>query len=87
MFKVFNGVIEDAEYLMNAAIIVMATWFVVWTWFRTKALVPTLGALLLGAVVIFGVSGFDTTLKNRIDEDVDRYSEEPDPRQGGRAGG
>ena len=73
MFNVFNGAINDARTLLTAAIGVVAIWFVAWTWFRTKALVPTLGALLLGAVVIFGVTQF-TFLSNQVQQDVDRYS-------------
>jgi fatty acid desaturase len=73
MFNVFNGAINDARTLLTAAIGVVAIWFVAWTWFRTKALVPTLGALLLGAIVIFGVTQF-TFLSNQVQQDVDRYS-------------
>jgi fatty acid desaturase len=79
MFDVFDGVIRDTRTLLTAAIGVVAIWFVAWTWFRTKALVPTLGALLVSAVVIFGVTNF-STLTDRIEHDVDT-------RYGGSGGG
>lgn len=83
MFDVFNGVVADTRTLLTAAIGVVAIWFVAWTWFRSKSLVPTLGALLLGAVVIFGITRMDT-LTNRIQDDVTRYSE--NEGGGGRRG-
>jgi hypothetical protein len=73
VFDVFRGVIDDAQTLLIAAISVVAIWFVAWTWFRSKALVPTLGALLLGAIVIFGVTRMPV-LTDRVGQDVDRYS-------------
>jgi hypothetical protein len=82
VFNVFNGVVRDTRTLLTAAIGVVAIWFVAWTWFRSKALVPTLGALLLGAIVIFGVTKM-STLTDRIQEDVDRYSQDGG---GGRRG-
>lgn len=84
MFDVFDGVIRDARFLLTAAISVVAIWFVAWTWFRTKALVPTLGSLLLSAVVIFGVTNLPA-LTDRIEQDVDRYG--GDDSSGGRRGG
>jgi hypothetical protein len=84
VFRVFNGVVDDLKSVLESAIVAMAIWFVAWTWFRTKALVPTLSSLLLGAIVIYGVQNFDTTLKDRVKEDVDHYSNDPgNPRGGG----
>ena len=69
MVDIMAGFMEDAKFLVILAIGVMALVFVVATWVRTKSMVPTLGAILLGAVVIWGVNNFDT-LQNQVDEDV-----------------
>jgi hypothetical protein len=73
MIDVLDGVLGDAQRLMTAAVSVVAIWFVIWTWVRTRSLVPTLGALLLGAIVIFGVQEFDF-LKQQVDQDVRDYA-------------
>lgn len=73
MIDVLDGVLGDAQRLMTAAVSVVAIWFVIWTWVRTRSLVPTLGALLLGAVVIFGVQEFDF-LRQQVDQDVRDYA-------------
>jgi hypothetical protein len=74
MIDVLDGVLGDAQRLMTAAVTVVAIWFVIWTWVRTRSLVPTLGALVLGAVVIFGVQEFDF-IKDQVDEDIRDYAE------------
>jgi hypothetical protein len=74
MIDVLDGVLGDAQRLMTAAITVVAIWFTIWTWVRTRSLVPTLGALLLGAVVIFGVQEFDF-LRDQVDQDVRDYAD------------
>lgn len=73
MIDVLDGVMGDAQRLLTAAVSVVAIWFVIWTWVRTRSLVPTLGALLLGAVVIFGVQEFDF-LRQQVDQDVRDYA-------------
>lgn len=73
MFNIFNGAIADAKTLLSAAIAVMAIWFVIWTWVRTRSVVPTVGAVLLGALVSFGVSKMDT-LETAVEEDVTHYT-------------
>jgi hypothetical protein len=74
MIDVLDGVIGDAKRLLTAAITVVAIWFVVMTWIRTRSLAPTIGAVLLGAVVIFGVQQFDF-LRDQVDEDVRDYAD------------
>ena len=72
MNNLINGLLGDVEALMISAMIVMAIWFAMWTWVRTKALGPTLGALVLGAVVVWGVSHV-RTLETQVNEDLDPY--------------
>ena len=49
----------------------MAILFVVMTWVNTKSLVPVLGAVLLGAVVIYGVQNYDF-LQTQVEEDFEQ---------------
>lgn len=68
-----EGLMGDAKSLLIGALILMAIAFVIMTWARTRSLVPTLGALLLGAFIIAGVNNY-TTIQNAVDEDIDRYT-------------
>jgi hypothetical protein len=49
----------------------MAIAFVVMTWVSTKSLVPVLGAVLLGAIVIYGVQNYDF-LEQKVEEDFEQ---------------
>jgi hypothetical protein len=57
----------EVEVLVQAAIAVMAMIMVIAVWAKSKALVPTLGALLFGAFVVWGVDNTDI-LRPNIDE-------------------
>lgn len=74
MIDVLNDFREDVRILLVGVMTVMAIWFVMWTWVRTRSLVPTLGALIVGALVIYGVSSY-TFLRDQVKEDVERYAE------------
>ena len=68
-----NGMMQDAKGLILGAIVLMAMVFVIMTWARTRSLVPTLGSLLLGAVVIGGVAKY-ATLRTEVEDDIGRYT-------------
>jgi hypothetical protein len=70
MFKILNGFVGRAETTMIGVITVIAIFIVAATWLRTRSLAPTLGTLLLGCVVIYGVSNFDI-LSDDVRKDVD----------------
>jgi hypothetical protein len=72
MENILRGLLTDAESVMKAAMVVMAIWFAMWTWIRTKSLGPTLGALVLGAIVVWGV-GNVRTLEKEVNEDLTPY--------------
>jgi hypothetical protein len=82
MVDVLDGVIGDAEYLLTAGMTAMAIWFVMWTWVRTRSLMPVLGAVVLGAVVLWGVNNIGT-IEQRVGEDVTDYSNGRTARGGG----
>jgi hypothetical protein len=69
LFELLEGFVTDAELLMRNGILVLGIVFVGWTWWRTKALTTTMGALLFAAVVIWGVNHFGA-LSGLVDEDI-----------------
>lgn len=73
MVDILNGFLSDALALVKLGMALMAIVFVLMTWVRTRSLVPTLGALLLGAVVIYGVNNYDF-LSQQVKEDVEEHS-------------
>jgi hypothetical protein len=84
MVDVLQGALDAGEGLLRALVGVMALWFVVWTWARTRSLMPVLGAALVGAVVIWAVSVSGLNfLENRVNEDVNEFC---DGCEGGTAG-
>ena len=81
-----EGFVKDARILAQDGMLVLGIVFVGWTWWKTKALTTTLGALLFAAVVLYGVNNF-TTLSNIVEQDVDNRRDAPtttevDPRRG-----
>jgi hypothetical protein len=62
--------IADLESLVRAAITLMALGFVGVVWARTKSFVPVVGALLLGALVVWGINNVDF-LERKIGEEFD----------------
>jgi hypothetical protein len=79
--NLLNGMMNDARSLLLGAIILMAMAFVVMTWARTRSLVPTLGALLLGVIVIAGVASYGT-IRGEVEDDIDRYTNTTNPPLG-----
>jgi hypothetical protein len=81
LFEILRGFVSDAEGLVIAGIDVLAVVFVGWTWWRTRALAPTLGSLLFAAVIVFGVHNVDL-LSQQVKEDVEKRggSVQTDPR-------
>lgn len=71
MLRIINNFIASFQVLVIAGILLLAIVFVGMTWIRTRSLAPTLGAVLLGAVVVWGVNNMDV-LEDKIDEDVSR---------------
>jgi hypothetical protein len=85
MSDLLHGIMNDAKVLLVSAIILMAIAFVIMTWVRTRSLVPTLGSLLLGAIVIAGVNRY-STLQDEAEKDITRYTQSdstPLSEQGG----
>ena len=71
MLEIINNFIQSFQVLVAAGILLLAIVFVGMTWIRTRSVAPTLGAVLLGAVVVWGVNNIDV-LENKVNEDVNR---------------
>ena len=71
MQKMLEGLMNDASTVLIAACATLAIWFVLWTWVRTRSVVPTVGALLLGAVVLWGVNNVGG-IRGKVEEDIER---------------
>ena len=71
MLEIINNFIQSFQVLVAAGILLLAIVFVVMTWIRTRSVAPTLGAVLLGAVVVWGVNNIDV-LENKVNEDVNQ---------------
>jgi hypothetical protein len=69
MVQIIENFLGDFTALVKLGIALLALVFVATTWVRTKSLAPTLGALVLGAVVIWGVNSMDVLQRN-INEDI-----------------
>lgn len=72
MTNLLNGMMNDAKTLLIGALVLMAIAFVIMTWARTRSLVPTLGAVLLGALVLAGVTSY-AVIKKGAQDDINRY--------------
>jgi O-antigen ligase len=70
VLDIVENLLGRVETLLVAAVVIMAIWFVVWTWVRTRSLVPVISALLVGAVIIWGVTNY-TDLQDYVDDDVE----------------
>lgn len=71
MLRIINNFIASFQTLVIAGILLLAIVFVGMTWVRTRSLAPTLGAVMLGAVVVWGVNNIDV-LEDKVNEDVTR---------------
>ena len=68
MTNLMHAEIVRVEALVQAAVALMALIMIVVVWARTKAFVPTIGAVLFGAVVIWAVHNVDFLQQKVNDE-------------------
>lgn len=85
MVDIIDGLMGDAMFLLESAIVLMAIIFVISTWSRTRSMMPTIGALVFGVFVIWGVWNIDI-LQQEVEEDIERhrdgglFDDEQDPQ-------
>jgi hypothetical protein len=68
MTDLLHAEILKIEALVQAGVALMALVMVVVVWARTKAFVPTIGAVLFGAIVTWGVHNVDF-LQQKVNEE------------------
>ncbi|HEY2997872.1 MAG TPA: hypothetical protein VGJ43_04805 [Acidimicrobiales bacterium] len=73
MVNLLNGLMNDAKILIIGALVIMALAFVIMTWARTRSLVPTLGAVILGGLILAAVSSY-AVIKEGATKDINRYN-------------
>jgi hypothetical protein len=68
VIDLLTSMISSAERVILAAISVAATVYVAAIWWRTKALVPTMTAVVMAGVVLYAVNNVDA-LKDGVEAD------------------
>ena len=68
MTELLHGEIAKIEALVQAGVALMALIMIAVIWARTKAFVPTIGAVLFGAIVTWSVHNVDF-LQQKVDEE------------------
>ena len=68
MTDLLQGEITKIESLVQAGVGLMALVMIAVVWARTKAFVPTLGAVLFGAIVTWAVNN-SSFLEQKVDEE------------------
>lgn len=70
MTELLHGEIAKVESLVQAAVALLALIMVIVVWVRTKAFVPTIGALLFAALITWGINnvGF---FEQKVGEEFD----------------
>lgn len=63
-----NGKLVEIQQLLQLGVGVMAIVMVITVWAKTKAFVPTIGALVFGALLTWGVYHSDV-LQQKVDEE------------------
>jgi hypothetical protein len=71
--NLLNGLMNDAKVVIIGALVLMAMAFVIMTWARTRSLVPTLGAVLLGGIILAAVTSY-SVIKTGATNDITRYN-------------
>ena len=73
MVELLHGEIAKVEALVQAGVALMALIMIVVVWARTKAFVPTIGAVLFGALVTWAVHNVDF-LERKVGEEFESES-------------
>jgi len=71
-----NNLIAEAQDMLTAAVVLVAIGMIIATWARTRAIVPTIGAIVFGAVVVWAVFNIDF-LQEQVGEDIVEESGQP----------
>lgn len=75
MITFLTALIDSIGTVVQAAIATAAAVYVASVWWRTKALVPTMSAILLAVVVVWAAGHVDV-LEGRVDADLEQWMQE-----------
>jgi hypothetical protein len=70
VINIILGFIDDFKGILFAIVGLLIGISVVQTWARTRSLAPTIGVVILGAVVLWGLASVDF-IRGEVNEDVD----------------
>jgi hypothetical protein len=81
MIEFLTAMITDARSVILAGIGATASVYVASVWWRTKALVPTMTAILMAGVVVWAVGNVDT-LQEQVQVDSAEWIQDAVPHGG-----
>jgi hypothetical protein len=81
VFDIFNGVLGDLYQVIISAMVVLGVLFVAHTWSKSRSLVPTLGAVIFSAIIVWGAANIQY-LTGRVNSDVGDYDADDTPGSG-----
>jgi hypothetical protein len=82
MGDVIDSLLVDARTVLVSIVFLVGIAFVISTWVRTKSVVPTLGAVLVTVVVVWGVTNVNW-LQDQVQEDIEQRESDPGSRISG----
>jgi len=69
VIDLFNNLIAEVQDLLTAAVVVVAIGIILATWAKTRAIVPTLSAIILAGFVVWAVNNVDF-IQDLVGEDI-----------------
>lgn len=76
--NITQGFINELKSILIGVIFLQALMFVILTYKRTQSPVACLGAIVVGALILWGVSNY-TVLKDSVDTTVTNTNRSPNP--------
>lgn len=77
MIEFLNGMIDNFATVIKAAIAAAASVYVAAVWWKTKALVPTVTAVVMAGVVVWATANVDF-LEARVEQDTQEWIQSSD---------
>jgi hypothetical protein len=76
--NITQGFINELKTILIGVIVLQALMFVIMTYRRTQSPVACLGAIVVGALILWGVSNY-VTLKDSVDTTITNMDRSPNP--------
>lgn len=75
MLDLVNSLLEDTTETLRSVVLLLAIVMVIMVWFKTKSFAPTIGAILFGGFMLWGVYN-TATIGNLFGDQVDESGDE-----------